>query len=156
MTPAGPTCLLPDEAAVAALAARLAEQLPVPFVIYLEGDLGSGKTTFARALIHALGFPGPVKSPTYGLLETYEVPGRSILHLDLYRIERPSDLESLGIRDLFGADGLLLVEWPQRGAGRLPQPDLELEFAYAGTGRRLRATAHSASARALVRKLAGH
>lgn len=144
---------LPDEAAVGALAAVMARFLPAPFVIYLSGDLGSGKTTFARALIGALGFGGRVKSPTYGLLETYTVPGRTILHLDLYRIERPADLEYLAIRDLFGADDLLLVEWPERAAGRLPPADLEMRFEYAGTGRSLELEPRSCHARELLEQL---
>ena len=91
---------VPDEVAVSSLAAIFARLLESPLVIYLEGDLGAGKTMFARALIHALGYQGYVKSPTYGLLESYAVAGFSILHLDLYRIEDPEELEYLALRDL--------------------------------------------------------
>ena len=117
-----------DEAAVAVLAAKIADSVERPAVIYLCGDLGAGKTTFARAYIHSLGFPGYVKSPSYGLLETYEAGGQKILHLDLYRIEDPEELEYLALRDLFDDDSVLLVEWPDRGKNHLPGPDLELEF----------------------------
>ena len=118
-----------DEAAVAELAARFARVIHAPLVIYLQGDLGAGKTTFARAYIHALGFSGYVKSPSYGLLETYEAGGQTILHLDLYRIEDPEELEFLALRDLFTGQTVLLVEWPDRGRGNLPEPDLLLLFA---------------------------
>ena len=117
-----------DEQAVALLAAKFADAAETPLVIYLRGDLGAGKTTFARAYVHSLGFSGYVKSPSYGLLETYEAGGQSILHLDLYRIEDPEELEYLAIRDLFGDHSVLLVEWPDRGKHHLPEPDLVLEF----------------------------
>lgn len=119
---------LADEAAVGKLAALFACSVQTPLVIYLRGDLGAGKTTFARAYIHALGYTGYVKSPSYGLLETYLAGGQKVLHLDLYRIEDPEELEYLAIRDLFGPDSVLLVEWPDRGERYLPKPDLTLDF----------------------------
>ncbi len=126
----GPAWVRPvrDEEAVAVLAAELSAAVELPAVIYLEGDLGAGKTTFARAYVHSLGFPGYVKSPSYGLLETYEAGGQKILHLDLYRIEDPEELEYLAIRDLYDTATVLLVEWPDRGLNHLPEPDLVLEF----------------------------
>jgi tRNA threonylcarbamoyladenosine biosynthesis protein TsaE len=117
-----------SEQAVGELAARFASAVQTPAVIYLRGDLGAGKTTFARAYIHSLGFPGYVKSPSYGLLETYSAGGQTILHLDLYRIEDPEELEFLAIRDLFDEESVLLVEWPDRGEHHLPAPDLVLDF----------------------------
>ena len=143
MTDAGPEFSLeavwrqgvPDEAAVARLAARYAAALQPPLVLYLRGDLGAGKTTFARAYIHALGYEGYVKSPSYGLLETYETGGRKVLHLDLYRIEDPEELEYLALRDLFDDRTVLLIEWPERGAGHLPEADLTLEFGESEAGR---------------------
>ena len=119
---------LPDEAASAALAGQFARVLKAPCAIYLYGDLGAGKTLFTRACVHALGFEGYVKSPSYGLLETYRVADLTVLHLDLYRIEDPEELEYLAIRDLYRGDTVLMVEWPDRGAGHLPAPDLALEF----------------------------
>jgi tRNA threonylcarbamoyladenosine biosynthesis protein TsaE len=124
-----------DEAAVCDLAAVFAGAVRPPAVIYLRGDLGAGKTTFARAYIHALGFEGYVKSPSYGLLELYQAGGQRVLHLDLYRIEDPEELEYLAIRDQFDDTTVLLVEWPDRGAGRLPAPDLVLHFVEEGSGR---------------------
>jgi tRNA threonylcarbamoyladenosine biosynthesis protein TsaE len=119
---------VPDEDSVAILAARFARMIKAPMVIFLEGDLGAGKTTFARAFIHALGFKAYVKSPSYGLLESYAVSGMTILHLDLYRIEDPEELEYLALRDLYDEKSILMVEWPQKGVNHLPAPDLELEF----------------------------
>ena len=117
-----------NEQAVADLAAEFAAKVKAPLVIYLQGDLGAGKTTFARAYIHALGFKGYVKSPSYGLLETYQAGGQDILHLDLYRIEDPEELEYLALRDLFTDNTVLMVEWPDRGENYLPEADLVLEF----------------------------
>jgi tRNA threonylcarbamoyladenosine biosynthesis protein TsaE len=119
---------VPDEAAVAALAAIFVQHVQTPLVIFLKGDLGAGKTTFARAFLHALGYRGYVKSPSYGLLESYRAGGMAILHLDLYRIEDPEELDYLAIRDLYDAETVLLVEWPEKGLHHLPRPDLELSF----------------------------
>lgn len=123
---------VPDEDSVAILAARFARLIKAPMVIFLEGELGAGKTTFARAFIHALGFKAYVKSPSYGLLESYLVSGMTILHLDLYRIEDPEELEYLALRDLHDANSVLMVEWPRKGTIRLPAPDLVLEFRETG------------------------
>ncbi len=144
---------LPDETAVTQLASELVAALSGRLVIYLRGDLGAGKTTFARAFIRALGYPGRVKSPTYGLLETYDLPGRSVLHLDLYRVEDASELEYLAIGDLFDAGDLLLVEWPDRGAGGLPPADLDLEFDYDEPGRSLKLLPCSGAGRQVLRAM---
>ena len=120
----------------------------------LVGDLGAGKTTFARAYIHALGYPGYVKSPSYGLLETYEAGGRKVLHLDLYRIEDPEELEFLALRDLFDERSVLLIEWPDRGAGHLPDPDLVLEFGETASGRYIDCSGQSGRGQALARAVA--
>jgi tRNA threonylcarbamoyladenosine biosynthesis protein TsaE len=119
---------LPEEGRLVELARIMRQNLQAPLVIYLLGDLGAGKTTFARALIHALGYSGRVKSPSYGLLETYAAGGFNILHLDLYRIGFPAELEYLAIRDLFNKNSILLVEWPEKGAGFLAPADVELHF----------------------------
>ena len=119
---------VPDVSSLAELAAGFARKIRPPLVLFLEGELGAGKTTFARAFIQALGFRAYVKSPSYGLLESYEVAGMTVLHLDLYRIEDPEELEYLALRDLFDANSVLMVEWPRKGMDHLPAPDLELEF----------------------------
>jgi tRNA threonylcarbamoyladenosine biosynthesis protein TsaE len=122
------TCALPSEEIVSELAGYFAKTLEIPLVIYLYGDLGAGKTTFARALMRALGYQGRVKSPSYGLLEPYEIGDINVLHLDLYRVDAADELEYLAIRDLFDLNSLLIVEWPEKGAGSLPKADLELRF----------------------------
>lgn len=118
------------------LGARLARRLTPPCVVWLEGELGAGKTTLARGLLRALGHAGNVKSPTYTLVESYRLPACSLHHLDLYRLADPEELEFLGIRELAGPDTVLLVEWPARGAGFLPPPDAVLQLSVDGEGRR--------------------
>ena len=128
---------LPDTEATAALGARLARHLPAQAVVELHGDLGAGKSTLARALLRALGVTGTIRSPTYTLVEQYPLPaGGMALHLDLYRIGDPGELEFLGLDA--GEIRLWLVEWPERGRGGLPPADLTIELAVEGSGRRCR------------------
>lgn len=126
---------LPGPEATQALGAALAAALPAPAVLYLRGDLGAGKTALARALLLALGAPGPIKSPTYSLLERHRLPGGEAAHLDLYRIAQSAELEFLGLQELLPDLRLVLVEWPDHGAGALPRPDLAVELAVDGDGR---------------------
>ena len=144
---------VPDEDSSARLAGKLAAVMNPPCVVYLQGDLGAGKTLFTRAYIHALGFEGYVKSPSYGLLETYRAGGQTILHLDLYRIEDPEELEYLAIRDLYGPDCVLMVEWPDRGKNFLPDADLVLEFSEKGESRFIKCTPFSTGGRELAENL---
>lgn len=127
---------LADEAAQIAMGARLGQVLDQG-VVYLEGDLGSGKTTLTRGLIQSLGHQGAVKSPTYTLVEPYLLNGRCIYHFDLYRLADPEELEYIGIRDYFDEGALCLIEWPGKGEGYLPQADLHLYLCAEGAGRRL-------------------
>ncbi|MGH8215603.1 MAG: tRNA (adenosine(37)-N6)-threonylcarbamoyltransferase complex ATPase subunit type 1 TsaE [Rhodanobacteraceae bacterium] len=127
---------LPDEAATMALARRLAPHVADGGVVYLRGELGAGKTTFARALLRALGVGERVKSPTYSLLERYAVEGRDAFHLDLYRIADAGELEWLGLDELESPDAIVLVEWPERGGGALPAADLEILLEHDGAARR--------------------
>jgi tRNA threonylcarbamoyladenosine biosynthesis protein TsaE len=108
-------------------------------MILLEGDLGSGKSTLARALLHGLGFDGPVPSPTYTLVEPYDVHGRTVYHVDLYRISGESELPFLGWTDL--RDGLMLIEWPERAPGLHREADLVIRLDFADSGRNARITA---------------
>lgn len=126
-----------DERGMARLGRELAGCVTAPAVIHLRGPLGAGKTTLVRAWLHALGHEGPVRSPSYTLVETYALAGIDVHHLDLYRVTDPEELELIGIRDLAGPRALWLVEWPERGGDRLPPPDHVLELAFEGQGRRL-------------------
>ena len=133
--------LLPDEKATLEAGAQLANELSQELV-FLHGDLGAGKTTLVRGLLRSWGHRGIVKSPTYTLVEPYEIAGRSIYHFDFYRIEDPAELIYIGIDDLLRSDALKLVEWPSRGAPALPEPELEIELGIIDGGRVLNVTDH--------------
>ncbi len=132
--------LLHGEEEQIAFGARLGRALGQRALVFLEGDMGVGKTTLVRGLLRARGHSGAVKSPTYTLVEPYELPGGPCYHLDLYRLGDPEELEYLGLREMLAESALVLVEWPDRGAGWLPEPDLRLVLSYAegGRARRLR------------------
>lgn len=135
---------LKDEAATEALAASLADALPedtAGWIVLLQGELGAGKSTLARAMLKRLGHQGLVPSPTYTLVEPYTIHGRTVYHVDLYRINDPAELLYLGWSDW--ADGLLLVEWPERAASQLEKADLRAHLEYDGTGRQATLTAYS-------------
>ncbi|MDD2770156.1 MAG: tRNA (adenosine(37)-N6)-threonylcarbamoyltransferase complex ATPase subunit type 1 TsaE [Methylococcus sp.] len=129
---------LPDEAATLAFAARLQTTLPPGYVVFLRGNLGAGKTTLVRGYLRAAGYQGTVKSPTYTLVEEYALADCIVYHFDLYRLNDPEELEWMGIRDYFRPDSLCFVEWPEKGEGFLPAPDLEIYLEPENTGRRLR------------------
>jgi tRNA threonylcarbamoyladenosine biosynthesis protein TsaE len=113
-------------------------------VLYLQGDLGAGKTTCVRSLLRSLGVTGLVRSPTYTLVETYCLAALTCVHVDLYRLQVLTEVDELGLRDLVGPGCLLLVEWPEKGGAALPPADLELELRYAGEGRQGRLGARTA------------
>jgi tRNA threonylcarbamoyladenosine biosynthesis protein TsaE len=135
---------LPDEAATTRLGELLMRALgdrPAGWLVLLQGELGAGKSTLARAMIKSLGHEGPVPSPTYTLVEPYEFNGLSVYHVDLYRIADEEELEFLGFADL--ADGLRLIEWPERAPALLADADLVIRLAYAGEGRSATLSAQS-------------
>lgn len=147
------TLTLPNEAATTTLAQQLASAFSEPMVIYLHGDLGAGKTAICRGIIQALGHTGAVKSPTYTLVEPYELKGWRIHHFDLYRLGDPEELEYMGIRDYFAEDTLNFIEWPEKGAGWLPAADLDITIDYLAEGRRVTLSALTTKAEQLLKKL---
>ncbi len=151
------TWVLVDEAATLQFAARMARTMPghAPLVVHLHGDLGAGKTTLARGLLHALGERGAVRSPTYALMAEYEPqPAQRVLHLDLYRLSDPDELHALGLADHLPGSRLWLIEWPQRGeGGGLPAADLHVELDPLDAGRCVRLTGQSQAGLGWLRRL---
>ncbi len=145
--------IIPTEQAQEALGATLAGLVPAACVIYLEGNLGTGKTTLARGFLRGLGHQGAVKSPTYTLVEPYELEGRNCYHFDLYRLGHPEELEYLGVRDLLESDAILLVEWPEKGQGELPEADLILHLEYLDEGRAVEMEGRTEAGKALLADL---
>jgi tRNA threonylcarbamoyladenosine biosynthesis protein TsaE len=148
---------LPDPAATDALGAALARAqratAPSGLVVWLHGGLGAGKTALARAWLAGLGHRGRVPSPTYTLVEPYELPGWTVRHADLYRLGGPGEIDDLALDEPADQPILCLVEWPGRGRGRLPPADLEVFLEPAGSGRRARLLAASAAGRRLLAAL---
>jgi tRNA threonylcarbamoyladenosine biosynthesis protein TsaE len=140
------SAFLPDEPATLRLAARMATCLPAspPFVVYLQGDLGTGKTTLTRGILRALGEQGAVRSPTYGLIIEYTTPPGRVLHLDLYRLRSSDELASLGLVDYLEGSRLWLIEWPEKAEGaRIPPADARVALEVEGSGRRVQILAES-------------
>ena len=127
--------VFPCEAQLTAFAAKIAMILVSGDVVYLRGELGTGKTTFARAIIQQMGRVDSVTSPTFTLIETYDLNEVLVAHLDLYRIESEAEMEGVGLRDYLDGDWICLIEWPDRAPGMLPDPDLTIDLAYEGKGR---------------------
>jgi tRNA threonylcarbamoyladenosine biosynthesis protein TsaE len=134
---------LPDEAGTLALGAAIAAALPACLTVWLEGDLGAGKTTLTRGLLRALGYAGNVKSPTYTLVELYAISKINLYHFDFYRLTDPGEFLDAGLDENFSGDGIRLVEWPERALPWLPAADLVVTLRVEGAGRR--ANIHAAS-----------
>ena len=136
---------MPGESATVRLGEALAAGARNGLTLHLTGELGSGKTTLVRGLLHALGHPGRVKSPTYTLVEPYSLSRLNLYHFDFYRFKDRSEWLSSGFREYFNSDALCVVEWPERAGDSLAPPDLEIRLRYEGEGREATLEAHSDS-----------
>jgi tRNA threonylcarbamoyladenosine biosynthesis protein TsaE len=129
------TYILKDEHETLAFAAKLAKIIPPKALIFLNGPLGAGKTTLVRGILRASGHQGSTKSPTYTLVEPYQLNDRTFYHFDLYRLGDPEELEYIGIRDYLDDIAVCLVEWPEKGQGFMPDADLVINLNYEGEAR---------------------
>jgi len=148
---------LPDSGATESLGAALARAFPGAgsgAIVHLRGELGSGKTTCARSLLHALGVTAPIRSPTYTLVDTYSVAGLTCVHVDLYRVQTTTEVEELGLRDMTGPGHLMLIEWPEKGGIAVPRADLHLQLVYQGDARAAALRDASDTGKAWLAKLA--
>lgn len=139
-------------AAMQKLGAKLASASENAVIIFLYGDLGAGKTTLVRGFLRYLGYKGSVKSPTYTLVENYKLANKIIYHFDLYRLANPEELEYIGIRDYFDSENICLVEWPEKGLGILPLPDLIINIAIIPSGRKVEIIAKTIKGESCLKK----
>jgi tRNA threonylcarbamoyladenosine biosynthesis protein TsaE len=146
---------MPDEAATLALGAALARVLRPGLAIWLSGDLGAGKTTLVRGLLRALNYSGRVKSPTFTLVEIYAFSSFNLYHFDLYRFVDPGEWEDAGFRDYFNQASVCLVEWPEKGDGVLPSPDVEIRLDFDEDGRVAQLTGMTEAGRQCMERLEG-
>ena len=137
-----------------ALGRHLAELLQGSGAVFISGSLGAGKTTLCRGLLHAMGHTGAVKSPTFTLVEPYEIQGVEVSHFDLYRLSDPGELDYIGIEEYFSGKGLCLVEWPEKAAGNLPQHDLDISIDVLGEKRNISIQAMSLDGETICESLA--
>lgn len=145
---------LTGEDAMVAFGRQLGSMLPDGCLVFLEGDLGAGKTTLSRGMLSAFGHHGVVKSPTYTLVEPYQLGKKLIYHFDLYRLGDPEELEYIGIRDYLQQANCCLVEWPERGAGMLPEPDLRIQIRIENGARRVLVEANTERGEGAIKQLA--
>ncbi|MBW8182625.1 tRNA (adenosine(37)-N6)-threonylcarbamoyltransferase complex ATPase subunit type 1 TsaE [Shewanella nanhaiensis] len=143
---------LDNEQDTVELGKRLAAIITPPLILNLSGELGAGKTTLSRGLIQAFGHQGAVKSPTYALVEPYELAGVDLFHFDLYRLSDPEELEFMGIRDYFTKNSICIVEWPDRGHGLMPEADISCHIKYLDAGREVEIVSGSEKGQLLLSK----
>lgn len=144
---------IPDEKSMLEFAADVAANCPDAIIIFLLGNLGAGKTTFARGFLRGLGQEGSVKSPTYTIVEPYQFSNHIVYHFDFYRIKDLFELELIGIQDYFTPDAICLIEWPENGAGLLPPADMSCYIEMRDTGREIRMVGHSDKGRDVLKRL---
>ena len=144
---------LNDELATVAMGNQVAAIIEQGAVIYLHGDLGAGKTTFTRGVVQGFGHTGKVKSPTYTLVEPYELERANVYHFDLYRLGDPEELEFMGIRDYFSPQAICIVEWPEKGGEFIPTPDLDITLRYEGEARAIAINSLTERGQVIVQQL---
>lgn len=120
--------IVKDEQAMLVAGQNLAKQLQPGMLVFLQGDLGAGKTTLVRGVLRGMGYQGSVKSPTYNLVESYTINEQQVFHFDLYRLMDEEELEYMGMRDYLSSDSICFIEWPDKGAGYLPKPDMLIKI----------------------------
>ncbi|PZP58080.1 MAG: tRNA (adenosine(37)-N6)-threonylcarbamoyltransferase complex ATPase subunit type 1 TsaE [Azospira oryzae] len=150
------SCFLPDEPATLSLGAALAECIAPGLRLYLGGDLGAGKTTLVRGLLRGLGYRGKVKSPTFTLVELYAISSLDLYHFDFYRFDDPAEWEHAGFREYFNPRSVCVVEWPDKAAGFLPPPDLDLRLVFHGSGRIVHAVGNTDRGHPCIQRLKAH
>lgn len=143
---------IPNESAMTALGQQMAQTLKGPALIYLHGDLGAGKTTLTRAIIHALGFQGRVKSPTYTIVESYQFDEQILYHFDFYRISDAAELEFIGLEEYFTQQAICLVEWPEHALPLLPAADLLVHIDILAMGRQVSISAQGQRGQAMLER----
>ena len=144
---------LKGETETTAIGAKVASYLKGGEVIYLKGELGTGKTTLVRGALNKLGFVGNVKSPTYTIVEPYSIDNHVVYHFDLYRLDDPEELESLGIRDYCDGQSICFFEWPEKGGNLLPNADIKLELTYLENTREVEFTSKSDVGKSILKQL---
>jgi tRNA threonylcarbamoyladenosine biosynthesis protein TsaE len=145
---------IPDEEAMLVFGDALAKAVAGGAIVYLHGQLGAGKTTLVRSMLRSMGYAGKVKSPTYTIVEPYEIGSVIVYHFDLYRLNTPDELEQIGMADYAGADAICLIEWPEKGFPLLPMPDLACYIEIKGQSRVLRLESQTARGEVILTQLA--
>ncbi|MDX2164260.1 MAG: tRNA (adenosine(37)-N6)-threonylcarbamoyltransferase complex ATPase subunit type 1 TsaE [Gammaproteobacteria bacterium] len=122
-------------------------------IIFLQGELGAGKTTLVRGFLSAMGYAGKVKSPTYTLVETYDCPPMTVVHMDLYRLKDPHEIEHLNLRDYLDQKTIIVIEWPEKALAKLPSPDITCALSFHGENRQIKFTSHTTTGQNILEAL---